>query len=108
MLEIERLEEARPALQRFGLAEHQEALALGGEGVIREDAALRRRLEVHERIARDQQVDPRDRRVLQQVVATEDDGPPDVVAEEKPTVVLMEEALAKLGAQALELLGRVD
>src|SRR5439155_25993820 len=93
MLEIERLEEARPALQRFVLAEHQEALALEGEGVIREHAALRRRLEVHERIARDQQVDPRDRRVLLAGRATGDGGAPRAVADQAPTLANMQVAL---------------
>src|SRR3954447_9334141 len=60
-------------------------------------------LEVHEGVPRDQEVDPRDRQVLQEVVAPEDDAAPDLVAESEPAVRLDEVPLAELGRQRLQL-----
>ena len=73
LLQVHRNEERVTPQQHLGFA--QEEIALFAEGVVqaRQDPGLRLRLEVHQGIAADQQVDARDRRILDQVVAPEDD-----------------------------------
>ena len=48
---------------------------------VAQDVRLRLRIEVHQRVAADEQVQPRDRRVLDEVVAAEDQRSPQVGAE---------------------------
>src|SRR5262249_32912733 len=56
VLEVDRLEQARAALERLRLADHQEAARVERKREVLQDALLGRRLEVHERVARDQEV----------------------------------------------------
>ena len=58
MLQLDRGEELASPQEHFGLA--QEEVALLGQGVVEagQDLGLCLRLEVHERVARDQQIDP--------------------------------------------------
>src|SRR5262249_18495923 len=72
--------------QRLRLAKREEASSGQREVEIREDALLRGRVEVHERVPREEEVDPGDRRVLHEVVAAEDDTPADVVPEAQAVV----------------------
>ena len=53
-----------------------------------EDAGLRLGVEVHQRVAAHEQVDPRDRGVLHEVVAPEDHRPAQVLAEDVPAARL--------------------
>ena len=80
-LDVDRLEEARAAVQRLRLAEHEVAAWPQGEEEVAEDPLLRLLAEVHQRVARDEEVDARDGRILKQVVAAEDDGAAEAVAE---------------------------
>lgn len=73
-------EQVAAALQRLRLAEHEVAAARQGEIEVREYSLLRRCVEVHDRVPRQEQVDTRDRRILHQVVAAEDDAAADVAA----------------------------
>ena len=74
-LQVDRHEEVAARRERFRLPEEEEPALSQGEVEARQDAPLRFRVEVHERVAREQQRDPRDRRILDQVVAAEDDRP---------------------------------
>jgi hypothetical protein len=61
----------------------------------------------HQRIPADQQVDARDRRILDEVVTTEDDLPAEILAEgQRVTVRRLEVALDQALVEALELLCR--
>ena len=90
------------------LAEHQRPVIAQREVEVAQDPALGLRVEVHQRVAAEEQVDPRDRRVLHQVVAAEDDRPPQVLAEREPGVGALEVPLAQRLGHGLEPLGGVD
>src|SRR4051794_20628371 len=93
--------------EHLGLAEEQVAPRVQREVEAPQDARLRLRIEVHERVAARQEVDPRDRRVLGEVVAPEDHRPAQVLAERVALVALLEVALEERGRDRLDLLGRV-
>ena len=73
--------------QHLRLAEQQNPVVASAKWKRREDPRLRLGGEVHQRVAADQQVDPRDRRVLDQVVATEDDRAAQILAKDVAAVV---------------------
>jgi hypothetical protein len=97
VLQVHGQKEARPAVECLGLAEEKEAAGAEREVEVREDRVLRLHAEVHERVARDEQVDLRDRGVAQEVVAAEDDRAADVAAHRQPAVAVFE----VLGAEIL-------
>ena len=72
--------------QRLGLAQEQEAAVVQGEVEPVEDPGLGLGVEVHQGVAAGQQVDPRDRRVLDQVVAAEDHRAAEVLVEDVAAV----------------------
>jgi hypothetical protein len=55
-----------------------------------QDAALRFGVEVHQGVTADDQVDARDRRILDEVVAAEDDRAPQLLVEREPTAFVGE------------------
>ncbi len=83
-------------MQRLGPAEQQVTARTEREEEVAEDPVLSLLTEVHERVARHQEVDARDRRILQEVVAAEDDRAAKAVAEGVVAVERDEVALAQL------------
>src|SRR6266480_1745872 len=80
MLEIDRREELASPQEHLGFP--QEEVALLGQGVVEasQDFGLCILFEVHQRVPRDQQIYPRDRRILQLVVAPKLDRAAQVAA----------------------------
>ena len=93
---IDGSEERRVRHQHLGLAEKQKAAIGEREMEPREDARLDLRVEIHQRVAADDQRHPRDGRVLNQIVAPEDHGPSQLLIEDVviafPVSVLVREA----------------
>ena len=83
-LDVQRLEGRALGEERFRLAQEKYAGGHHCEMETREDACLCLRIEIHEAVAADEQVDARDRRVLDQVVAAEDDGAAELLVEDVP------------------------
>jgi hypothetical protein len=83
------------------LAEEQHAGRGEREVEPREDPRLRLGVEVHQRVAAQQQVDPRDRGVLHQVVPPEDHRAAQVLAEMVTTAAVLEVPVEQLGRNAL-------
>jgi hypothetical protein len=106
--EVDGREEPVVREQHLGLAQEQQAGRV--ERVVQpaEDARLRLGGEVHEGVAAQQQVDVRDRCVLDQVVAAEDHRPAEVLAEGEPAVLRREVRLHLRGAQPGQLPLGVD
>src|SRR5581483_4180283 len=96
-LQIDRREVARARGEDLRLAQEEITLRAEREVEGGEDASLRRRVEVHERVAGDEEVDARDRRILDEVVAAEDHRPAKVAAERVGAVHRLEVLLAQLG-----------
>src|SRR6266576_389932 len=105
MLQLDRGEELASPQEHFGLA--QEEVALLGQGVVEagQDLGLCLRFEVHECVTRDQQIDPGDRRILQEVVAPKDDRTAQVAAEEEMIALGLEVFLPQGGRDFLQVLG---
>src|SRR2546430_12214202 len=61
-----------------------------------ENSTLRLRGEVDERVATDQQIEPRDRRVLGEVVPPEDDRPPECGAKDKSLPLAIEKPILEV------------
>ena len=72
LLQVHRHEQIGVRQQDLGLPEEQEAVRDQAEVQPREHAALRLGVQVHEHVAADQQIDPRDRGRLHEVVPAED------------------------------------
>src|SRR5215211_6255162 len=106
-LDVDGLEEARAAVHCLRSAEHEVTARAQREEEVAEDALLRLLAEVHERVARYEQVDARDRRILKQVVMAEDDGASEAVAERVVAVQLLEIALAQPVGDVCDLLLRI-
>ena len=73
MLDVDRREEVALIEQHLGFAEHQESAVFQREVETREDARLRFGGEIHQGVPADKEVEPRDRRVLDEIVPAEDD-----------------------------------
>jgi hypothetical protein len=82
--EIERREEVGVSEEHLGLAEEEDPPLAEREVEAEEDAALRLRVQVHDRVAAREQIDARDGRVVDQIVATEDHAAAHVAAELEP------------------------
>ena len=106
-LEVDRDEQVPVGHHHLGLAEHQDAAVAQREVEVAEDVRLRLRVEVHQRVAAHEHVEPRDRRVVDEVVAAEDQRAPQVGPERVPLAVALEVSLAQLRGHVLELTGRV-
>jgi hypothetical protein len=87
----------------LGPAQHERAAVAQRVVEVPQDPALRLRVEVHQGVAAHEDVQPRDRRVRDQVVAPEDERPAQVLAEREPSLLRLEVPLAKLVWQALRL-----
>jgi hypothetical protein len=61
--QIDRRKHLRMRQQHFGFAQKQDAILAESKMEARQDAALRFAVEVHQRVAADQQADARNRRV---------------------------------------------
>src|SRR5256885_5975123 len=72
-----------------------------------ENSTLRLRGEVDERVATDQQIEPRDRRVLGEVVPPEDDRPPECGAKDKSLTLAIEKPFLEVRVERPQLLGGV-
>src|SRR3954451_1321982 len=69
------------AQEHLRLAEEEDSVGLEREVQPLKDSGLGLRREVHERVAANKQVEVRDRSVLKQVVAPEDEAPPQFLSE---------------------------
>ena len=97
------------AEEHLGAAEHQVAAAVHREVEAPHDARLCLRVEVHQGIAAEQQVHAGDRRVLDQIVAPEDDRPPELTVERvQLAAVAIEVLLQEIGGHVRDLLLAVD
>src|SRR5690242_15109794 len=94
-LEIDRHEHGAMAEQHFGTAKRQESVRIDGKREATKDAGLRFSVEVHERVATEQQVDLGNRRILEQIQAPEHHGSPQVAIERDAPAVASEVLLSK-------------
>jgi hypothetical protein len=108
VLEVDRGEQRAVREQALGLPEEQHAVLGEREVEARQDTALHLRGEVHERVAADQQVDPRDGGVLDEVVAAEDHRAAQLLTEGVPAADGFEVARAQLLGHAFDLAVGVD
>ena len=94
--------------QRLRLAQEQAAVVDQREmEAARRIAGLRLGVEVHQQVAADEQVDPRDRRVLHQVVPAEDDGASQIAVDRRSgRPVALEVLLAAAPAARPPMLAR--
>ncbi len=107
MAQADRREEVGVGEQHLRLAQEDKAVVVEGEVKAGQDPALGLGVEVDQRVATDQQVEPGDGRVLDQVVAPEDDAAPEVVVEDVPPADQLEVALAQRVGDGLQLVGAV-
>ena len=96
-----RLEQLFLSRDRFGRAEKQVAVRLKCEMKQRQHPLLHRRLEIDQEVAADDEVEPREGRVLQQVLRREGDRLADLPLDAVGVVLRVEEALEPLGADVL-------
>ena len=101
-LDVRRAEQVGVRDEHLRLAEHEHAVVVEREVEPAQDPRLRLRVEVHERVAADEQVDPGDRGVLHEVVAAEDHRTPQIAAERVALVGALEEALERLAGHVLD------
>ena len=85
-LQIDRREGGGVGEEHLGPAEDRVTRRIEREVEPLDDPRLRLRVEVHQRVAAEEQVDPRDRRVLQQIVPAEDHGPAQVAVDHEGAV----------------------
>ena len=105
--EVDRDEETRPRDERLRLAEKEVAVVVEREVEVADDPPLRLGVEIHERVPADEQVDSRDRRVLDDVVAAEDHTATEVLPDRVPPVVVIEVAVAQLLGNVCKRLRRI-
>jgi hypothetical protein len=103
VLEVEGLEQCAVAEQPFGLAEEEHPGVGECEVEPRQDPRLRLSCEVHQRVAAAQEVDPGNGRVLDEVVAAEDDRAAQILAEDVPAVGRVEVAVEQVPREAPNL-----
>ena len=103
VLEIERREVIAVGDQRLRFPEHEHARGTQREVQVAQDALLGLRVEVDQRVAAHQQVQARDRRVVDQVVAPEDQRSAHVLAQRVALVDALEVALPQLRRHAFDL-----
>ena len=106
-LQVHRDERIVVGQERLGLAEEEEPALVQREVEPLEDAGLGLGVEVHQGVAAGQEVDPGDRRVLDQVVAAEDHRAAEVLVEGVSAVVHLEVLLQQRGGDAMDLPGPV-
>ena len=102
-LQVHRLEHLTLSHHRFGPAEEEESAVVEREVKSGEDLRLRLRVEVHQGVTADEQIDPRDRGVTDQVMTAEDDLPPQILPEDVRAIHLLEVALQQPGRYSLDL-----
>ncbi len=94
--------------QHLRLAEEQIAALAQGEVEPVEDLRLRLDVEVHQRVAAEQQVEPGDRGVAGDVVPAEDDPAPQVRPERELAAGLLEVLVTQLRRHRIQVLRGVD
>ena len=107
VLEVQRGEPVAVAQQHLGVPEEQHALRRQRKMQAAQHISLRLGVEVHQGVAAHQQVDPRDRRVLDQVVAAEDHRPAQVLVKYVAAVDLLEVPRQQVRRHRLDGLGVV-
>ena len=110
--QLDRREKVRVRQQHLRAPEKQKAVAAVGMAIEREvealqDVSLRLGVEVHQRVPAGEQIEPRDRRVLHQVVAAEDHRASQVGAEHVAPAARLEVAVAQRPVHAFHLLRRI-
>src|SRR5262245_32140485 len=93
--------------QQFRLPEEQETSIVKRKAKMIENSLLSLSVEIDHGVAANQQVDVRDRRVLNQIMATEDDCTAKVPSKDIPLVGAFEIPLAQVFGNRLHLLGSV-
>ena len=102
-LQVDGREQRAVAEQHLRLPQEQNPRRGEREVEAGEDAGLGLGVEVHQGVAAHEQVDPRDRGVLHEVVAPEDHRPAQVLAEDVPAARVVEVPLEQLGRDAAHL-----
>jgi hypothetical protein len=102
-LQIDRDEQVGVGDEHLRLAQQQQPLVIECEMKAAEDLRLRLGGEVHQRVAAHEQVDPRDRRILDEVVAPEDHPAPQVLAKDVALVGALEEPVQGVARDVFEL-----
>ena len=97
LLQVHRRERAREVQQHFRPAQHEVAAIAQREVKPVDDARLCFVVEIHQRVAAHEQIHARDRRIVEQVVAAEDDRAAKVFLEDGAAAA----AIEVLGAEAL-------
>src|ERR1041384_7603014 len=103
-LEIDRRKEVRMGQQHLRLPEQEISPLRQSEVEAIEDLRLRLDVEIHQRVAADQQVDARYRSVVRQVVPAEDDRVAQLLVEDEPPPRFLEIFLEHIGRDACHLL----
>src|SRR5262249_8071478 len=81
--QIYRCKGIRVCKQHLSTSQYEEAIVVQTEMKAGQDAVLRLRIEIHERVAADQQINARDGRILQKIMPAKDDRAPQVFIEDE-------------------------
>ena len=95
------------AQQHLGVAEEQGAMRRECEMQAAQHVSLSVRVQIHQRVATDQQVYPRNRSVLHEIVSAEDHRATEVLAEDVTASCVLEIPLAQIGRHRFDGLGIV-
>src|SRR5262245_35509835 len=79
VLQRDRGEEGGPSEEHFRAPQEEKTGVIECEAELSQDSSLRLRVEIHQRVPAHEEVDPRDRRAVYQVVMTEDDRATEVL-----------------------------
>ena len=103
VLEVDRREGLAVAEQHLGAAEEEDPVVGQREVQPLDDLGLGVPVEVHHRIAAEEEIHPRDRRVAQEVVLAEDDRAADRAIQDRLAVVELEVLAPELLGDVVEL-----
>ncbi len=108
VLQVKRRKDGLPGEEHLGLAHEKKALVV--EGIVQpgQDPGLGLGFEVHQRVSTEEEVDAGDGRVLQKVMAAEDDRPAQVASEQVAASARLEILLAQAGGHLFEVLVHED
>src|SRR5439155_9900716 len=107
VLQVDRTEHAGVHKEHLRPPQEEEARVVEREVETGEDLALGLEVEVHEGVAAHEQVETRDRRVLDQVQVPEDNRLAQLLAEDVAGRRTLEVPVAEVGGDGLEILGAV-
>jgi len=105
---IDRSEHLGPRQQHLRFAEHQDPVIGQRRMKTRQDARLDLGVEVHQRVAAEDQAHARDRRVVNEIVPAEDHRAPQILVQHETVAVGPEIFLQQRGGHRLDLPVRVD